>query len=266
MPRLHFPDQSLVLRLVEAAVTSGAPLMLAHDHGLYLCTDAMREPDGTCVCVYAKGCDPRQNAAAFDVANYLVGHDDFGISFPMGGQEQLLADLKRGHRLAIEFGRRAVAIVMKAPPTKQSQTTRAARGRGNESHPTARNKDSTMTTTATKKKMTTKAAPKKSGERLKNEARAEIAKRIATLDAGGDPSAEATVTGGTEATSANTAAPVAKGKASTKPKATKAKSATVAKPAKPAKAAKSKRLSALDAAAQVCSGPGVLDKRIGVLG
>lgn len=264
MPRLHFPDQALVRRLVEAAVTSGKPLMLAHDHGVYLCTDAMKEPDGTCVCAFVKGCDPRQNDAAFEVAHHLVGYDDFGISFPMGGQEQLLADLRRGHRLAIDFGRHAVVILTQAPSTKRPQPTPAARGRGEGSPHPARSIERNSAMTTTKTKSAKKSKP--TGERLRKEAQAEIAERIKALDAAQEhetPSAKEIANTSHPATASPTIAPVstasteategAKGKRGG-PKA--APAATVAKvkepkPREPAKEAKTKRLSALDAAASV---------------
>ena len=233
MPRLHFPDQALVLRMVEAAVKGGKPLMLAHDHGVYLCHDDIKEHDGTCVCVYAKGCDPRQTERWFETANALVGGDDFGISIPLGGQESLLTDLKRGHRMAINFGRRAVTIVTQAPPSNPSQPTPAARGRGAESPHNARNRSIDMTA-ATKTK-TTKAATKKgatkatsSSEKLRKAAIAEIGDRIAKLDG----------------------APTTNGKA----KPAKASAAKEPKPSKASKEKKSpvaKRTSALDAAAEV---------------
>jgi len=174
--------------MVEAAVNTGKPLMLAHDHGLYLCIDAMKGMDGHCVCAFVDGCNPDIEAEAHETANALVGFDDFGISIPLGGQEALLADLRRGHRLAIGFGRRAVTIVTQAPPTKQSQPTPAARGRGTESRPTARMKDSNMKT-ATKKTKSTRSATKRStakaaagNEKLRKAAIAEIGERIATLE------------------------------------------------------------------------------------
>jgi len=236
MPRLHFPDQALVLRMVEAAVTSGKPLMLAHDHGVYLCHDDIRHPaPGTgCICAFVDGMEPEVDPEAFETANAFVGFDDFGISIPLGGQDALLADLKRGHRLAIGFGRRAVTIVTQAPPTKQSQPTRAARGRGAKSHPTARMKDSNMKT-ATKKTKSTKSATKKNttkaaagGAKLRKAAIAEIGARIATLDR----------------------APTANGKGATSKQAKNAPTKTH----KEKKASKAKRTSALDAAAQVLEG------------
>jgi len=224
--------------MVEAAVKNGKPLMLAHDHGLYLCHDDIKHPaPGTgCICAFVDGCNPDIDADAHETANALVGFDDFGTSIPLGGQEALLADLKRGHRLAINFGRRAVTILTQAPPTKQSQPTPAARGRGTESHPTARMKDSNMKT-ATKKTKSTKSATKKSttkaaagGEKLRKAAIAEIGERIATLE--GAPTANG------------------KGKAAT----TKPTKAAPSKTRTEKKAPKAKRMSALDAAAQVLEG------------
>jgi len=220
--------------MVEHCVISGRPLMLAHDHGLYLCIDAMKGMDGHCVCAFVDGCNPDIDSEAHETANALVGFEDFGISIPLGGQDALLSDLKRGHRLAIGFGKRAVTIVTQAPPTKQSQPTPAARGRGAESHPTARMKDSNMKT-ATKKTKSTKSATKKStaksaagGEKLRKAAIAEIGERIATLEG----------------------APTANGKGA------KSKQAKDAPPKarKEKKAPKAKRTSALDAAAQVLEG------------
>lgn len=276
MPRLHFPDQALVLRMVEHCVTSGRPLMLAHDHGLYLCTDGIKGADGHCVCAFVDGCDPDIDPEAHETANALVGFDDFGISMPLGGQDALLEDLKRGHRLAIGFGRNAVTIVTQAP-TKQ-QPTPAARGRGSESQPPARTGNDAMTTTATKTK-STKAGTKTasgSGEKLRKAAIAEIGERIAKLDGAEAPKSEPTATEAPDGPPATTVATGAQPSAEAAPatktnrggakaakggtgKATKAAKPTPAakcekapaKRAKPAKEAKTKRISALDAAAIV---------------
>jgi len=252
MPRLHFPDQALVRRLVEAAVNSGKPLMLAHDHGLYLCHDDIKEPDGPCVCAFVDGCDPDIDEEAHETANALVGFDDFGVALPLCGEQSLLDDLRNGHRLAIAFGRRAVTVVTQAPPTKP-QPTPAARGRGDESPPTARTRNDNMTTTKTKAPK--KASDSKSGERLKKAAQAEIAERIATLESGGDPTA---------ATESPTIAPVAepsaesakaaKGKRGVPKANTGGHAAKTAKDPKRrtnSKVATPKRVSALDAAAIV---------------
>jgi len=251
MPRLHFPDQALVIRLVEAAVKGGKPLMLAHDHGLYLCHDDIKhEPPGTgCVCAFVDGCDPDIDEEAHETANALVGFDDFGIALPLCGEQSLLDDLRNGHRLAIAFGRRAVTIVTQAPPTKP-QPTPAARGRGAESPPTARSTERTTDMTS-KKAKSTKTAPKNakakasgSGEKLRRAAIAEIGERIATLDGDKAP-AKASAPA---VTSATTAATGAKAETGGTAQASKTKAATKAKPANESKP---KRVSALDAAATV---------------
>jgi len=264
MPRLHFPDQALVIRLVETAVKGGKPLMLAHDHGLYLCHDDIKHapplPGGVsgCVCAFVDGCDPDIDPEAHETANALVGFDDFGIALPLCGEQSLLDDLRNGHRLAIAFGRRAVTIVTQAPPTKQSQPTPAARGRGDESQHPARThgRNGNMSTTKTKE---TKKSESKSTERLRKAAIAEIGERVATLDAA-ESGAAAAEAGAPEATTATTVATDAKAPRGAKAKATKrkaapdAKDAPTAKRAKASKIAKPKKMSALDAAATVLKG------------
>jgi len=190
MPRLRFKDPALVLRLVEAAITSGKPLMLAHDHGVYLCHDDIKHPaPGTgCICAFVDGMEPEVDPEAFETANAFVGFDDFGELIPLTARDQpLLDDLKRGHELVIGFSKTRVTINTLAPCAKRPPTP-AARGRGAESHPTARMKDSNVKT-ATKKTKSTKSASKKSttkaaagGAKLRKAAMAEIGERIAKLD------------------------------------------------------------------------------------
>jgi len=217
MPRLRFKDPALVLRLVEAAITSGKPLMIAHDHGVYLCCDDVRTPSGVgCLCAFATGCEPDVDPDAFETSSDLVGGDDFGECIPLSARDQpLLDDLRRGHELVIGFSATRLTINTLAPSAKRPPTTPAAHGRGTESPPAARTRNGTMSTTKTKSsKKATKNDSKKSA-RLAKEARKEIAERIATLEG------------------------------------TKAKSAKPTKPSKEKKPTKAKRVSALDAAATV---------------
>ncbi|MBX3356498.1 MAG: DUF3085 domain-containing protein [Phycisphaeraceae bacterium] len=251
MPRLHFTDQTLVLRMVEAAVKGGKPLMLAHDHGLYLCHDDIKHepplPGGVsgCVCAFVNGCDPEMNPAAFEVARQLVGGDDFGIALPLGGMDDLLSDLKRGHRLAIAFGQRAVTILTQAPPTKQ-QPAPAARGRGAESPSTARNRSDNMSKS---KKSTKKTAARKGGPATSKaiaNARKEVEANLKAIAAADQENAHGKKRD-ERATSKDGAAPSERAVATTKP-------AKQAKAAKQPKTKKAKRTSALDAAAQVLAG------------
>jgi len=221
MPRLRFKDPALVLRLVEAAITSGKPLMLAHDHGVYLCHDDVKHPaPGTgCICAFVDGMEPEVDPDAFETANAFVGFDDFGERIPLTARDQpLLDDLKRGHELVIGFSATRLTINTLAPRAKRPPPTPTAHGRGTESQPAARTRNGTMSTTKTKSSKKTKSGASKKSERLAKEARKEIAERIATLDGA------------------------------------KVKSVKPGKPSKGTKPAKAKRVSALDAAATVLHG------------
>jgi len=222
MPRLRFKDPALVIRLVEASITSGKPLMLAHDHGVYLCHDDIRhEPPGTgCVCAFVDGMEPEVDPDAFETANAFVGFDDFGERIPLAARAQpLLDDLRRGHELVIGFSKTRLTINTLAPRATRPPTP-AARGRGDESPSTARTpeRNGHMSTTKTKSSKKAKKNDPKKAERLAKEARAEIAARIATLDGA------------------------------------KSRTAKAGKSAKDKKPPKAKRVSALDAAATVLGG------------
>jgi len=268
MPRLRFTDHALVLQMVERSIETGKPLMLAHDDGVYLCCDALREPSGSCVCAYAVGCDPRNDPDWYDRAHALVGGDDFGIKMALGSSgPSLLAALKRGDRLVVNLSQSAVSVLTESgggPRSNPPQQTRPARGRGDESPSTNARKEKSDMSTTTKQKSTKKAKP--TGERLKKAAQAEIAERIKALDAAQEhemPSAKEIANTTHPATASPTIAPVAEANAEpTKaakgkrggPKAapgTTAAKGDKAKRPKPSKEAKPKRMSALDAAAIV---------------
>jgi len=215
--------------MVARCVESGEPLMLAHDDGVYLCVDSIRTPEGPCACAYARGCDPRPvpvgDAEWFETARRLVGGDDFGERINVKGATALTDALRRGDRLVIRFTKRTISLFAErvVPP---STTPEAASGRGNGSTTSARTPERNSDMSTTKKKSSKKAKP--SGERLKQQALKEIADRLA----GGKQDHEV---------------PTAKEIANTPHKAGASKS----KSAKAPKGAARKRVSALDAAAQV---------------
>lgn len=225
MPRLRFKDPALVSRLIEAAITSGKPLMLAHDHGVYLCHDDVRHESpgsgGGCICAFVDGMEPEVDPEAFETANAFVGFDDFGESIPLTARDQpLLDDLRRGHELVIGFSATRITINTLAPRAKRPPPTPTARGRGAESPSNARSpeRNGTMSTMKTRSSKKAKKNDSKKSERLAKEARKEIAERIATLDGANSKAAKPT------------------------------------KASKEKKPAKAKRVSALDAAATVLTG------------
>ncbi len=149
MRRIRFRDPERVLKIVAHCVGANAPLVLAHDGGVYICCEGLTRDGRRLLCAYADRCDPSIDRDWFDTAAELVGEDDFVERIDIAGLPELVERLRNGERLVIDIAARRIWLDTEPPPP--TAITPAGRGHGDGAHHPTRARRSTMSKKSTKR-------------------------------------------------------------------------------------------------------------------
>jgi hypothetical protein len=104
-----FPYSEKLARIVSHAETSGSPVLIVKDQGLYIMTRGLREEGGKqAVVAYAKGCDPSEGGFEwYERARNIAGGDDFGEEIPASNVAPLI---REKHGLRVTFSETHLTI------------------------------------------------------------------------------------------------------------------------------------------------------------
>jgi len=93
----------------------GPAIVFVHDDGVYCMSSGLpSDMDGErCFVAYAKGCDPKKDEDFYEESRYLVGGDDFGITFHV--TNDYLVDCDRYEEMTIRVNTKSMTLSFRKP-------------------------------------------------------------------------------------------------------------------------------------------------------